>query len=41
MILIDILIDQCFNIISLFGLFVIGICSDVFIMYKEKRLGAS
>lgn len=38
MILSSILVDQLFNITSLLVLFVIGIFSNVYIMYKDKRL---
>lgn len=37
MMLSEILVDQLFNIASLFALFVIGIFSDVYVMYKDKR----
>jgi ABC-2 type transport system permease protein len=37
MILSQILVDQLLNIISLFGLFIIGIFSDIYIMYKDKQ----
>ena len=37
MMLSEILVDQLFNIISLFALFIIGIFSDVYIMYKDKQ----
>ncbi len=38
MILLEILIDQLFNVASLFALLIIGIFSDAYIMYKDKRL---
>jgi ABC-2 type transport system permease protein len=37
MMLSQILVDQLFNILSLFGLFIIGIFSDIYIMYKDKQ----
>jgi ABC-2 type transport system permease protein len=37
MMLSQILVDQLLNIISLFGLFIIGIFSDIYIMYKDKQ----
>ena len=37
MMLPEILVDQLFNILSLFVLFIIGIYSDVYIMYKDKQ----
>ncbi len=38
MILSNILVDQLFNIISLLVLFVIGVFSNVYVMYKDKQL---
>jgi ABC-2 type transport system permease protein len=33
----EILVDQLFNVISLFGLLILGIFSDTYIMYKDKQ----